>query len=114
MMPGAPVSPHYSTNENRTSRVSGSDADIRAALDALRHVAALDPDRAHALNGVGFSQSDSRLGHRLARLSPAAVSANPFLARRSCSLPRATAARCPLASVTLPGSLTRPTSSADG
>ena len=78
-MPGAPVSPHYSTNENRTSWVSGSDADIRAALDALRHVAALDPDRAHALNGVGFSQSDSRLGHRLARLSPAAVSANPFL-----------------------------------
>ena len=76
----------------------------RAALDALRHVAALDPDRAHALNGVGFSQSDSRLGHSLARLSPAAVSVESLpCVRPSCSLPRAIAARFPLASVTPPG-----------
>ncbi len=39
-----------------------------ATLEALRILAALDPDRADYRNGRGFSASDSRRGHQLAAL----------------------------------------------
>lgn len=39
----------------------------RAAVhDGLRRVAGMDPDRARALNGVGFNRLDGVIGHRLA------------------------------------------------
>lgn len=40
-----------------------------AILEALRILAALDPDRADFRNRKGFSASDSRRGHQLAALS---------------------------------------------
>ena len=54
---------------------------MRAALEALRHVASLDPDGARFENGLGFSKSDVALGHRLSKLSPEAVCRSPGLAR---------------------------------
>jgi len=65
---------------NRKHGDAHSDAQAVAALEALRHVASLDPDGARLKNLVGFSRADVALGHRLARLSPEAVSRSPALA----------------------------------
>lgn len=77
------LSPHYSGVRNQVSNDSPRDARgdgrIRAALAALRHVAALDPDGARLENGVGFGVSDVARGHALAKLSPLTVLRSPVL-----------------------------------
>jgi hypothetical protein len=37
---------------------------LETALEALRTVAALDPDHARDANGVGFAKSDVAIGHQ--------------------------------------------------
>lgn len=74
-------SPHYSGFPNPDSVDSRSDGRVRAALAALRHVAALDPDGARLENGVGFGVSDVARGHALAKLSPLTVLRSPVLCR---------------------------------
>ena len=80
-LPSMRPSPHYSGFQNPVSQDSRSDGRVRAALAALRHVAALDPDGARLENGVGFSVSDVARGHALARLSPLTVLRSPVLCR---------------------------------
>lgn len=74
-------SPHYSQLTNPDSVDPRSDGRVRAALVALRHVAALDPDGARLDNGVGFSVSDVARGHALSKLSPLTVLRSPVLCR---------------------------------
>ena len=65
---------------------SGSDGRIRAALEAIREVASLDPDRARLANAAGFSVADVSLGHRLARLSANHVRNDPVVTNQVLSL----------------------------
>jgi hypothetical protein len=60
-------SPHYSIEKQRNYHTSLSDDALRRAHEAVRYLASLDLDRAHEANGQGFSKSDTRLGHSLAR-----------------------------------------------
>ncbi len=64
-----PVSPHYFVFLPQIYRVSRSEIDdvIRCCHAGLRHVAANDPDHAQKQNGVGFSVTDQKIGHKLAR-----------------------------------------------
>ncbi len=65
------VSPHYFVFLHHKYRVSRSEIDdvIRSCHAGLRYVAANDPDHAQKQNGVGFSASDQKIGHKLARAS---------------------------------------------
>jgi hypothetical protein len=53
--------------ENAPTRGPQTDTERRAA-EGLVRVAALDPDRAQTLNGVGFNKADNWLGHAIAFL----------------------------------------------
>ena len=54
---------------------------LTAALDALRHVASLDPDHARHANGRGFARSDVSLGHRLAVSAASSLRDGPLAAK---------------------------------
>lgn len=65
-----PVSPHYFVFLHHQYRVSRSEIDdvIRSCHAGLRQVARNDPDHAQHQNGVGFSVSDQRIGHKLSKV----------------------------------------------
>jgi hypothetical protein len=53
---------------------------VRAAHDALRAVAGLDPDHAREANGRGFDKGDVALGHALASASAESIGSSPAYA----------------------------------
>lgn len=59
---------------------------VEAALEALRLVAAADPDHAREANGKGFSKSDVALGHRLSMALPDRVKKTPPAAAQAIAL----------------------------
>ena len=85
-VPPAPRSPHYSRVGNRKARDSRSDGRLAAALDAVREVARLDPDKAKVANAAGFSVSDVSLGHRLALLSTEQLRKDPVASGQALAL----------------------------
>ena len=60
-------SPRYNIQKKPIYQQSHNDDVLIRAHEAVRYLAALDLDRAHEANGLGFSKSDTRLGHSLAR-----------------------------------------------
>ena len=62
-------SPHYFIKWNRAHQMTRSDAydAVKRAHDAVIYLANLDADYAKKQNGQGFSKSDSKIGHQLAR-----------------------------------------------
>jgi hypothetical protein len=66
-MSEAGPSPHYSIVPQQKYHTSHSDEVLRRAHEAVRYLAGLDLDRAHEANGQGFSKSDTKLGHCLAK-----------------------------------------------
>ncbi len=77
-----PPSPRYSAAKNRKKTDSPGDGRLSAALDAVKSIARLDPDHARLANGIGFSASDARLGHLLARMSAEQLRDNKSLAKQ--------------------------------
>lgn len=83
-----PVSPHYFVLLNRRYRgsnlfysIAQCDADqLTRAWNAVQWLAAEDLDHAADANGVGFSKSDTTIGHRAAKASLIAAHRNEMLA----------------------------------
>ncbi|TAW65408.1 hypothetical protein ELI15_14030 [Rhizobium ruizarguesonis] len=61
------ASPRYSVEKKPIYQQSHSDEVLARAHEAVRYLAALDLDHAQKANNSGFSKSDTRLGHSLAR-----------------------------------------------
>ncbi|MCJ9720803.1 hypothetical protein MOV66_10290 [Agrobacterium sp. SHOUNA12C] len=66
-MSEAGLSPHYFAVSKPKYQQSHSDEVLARAHEAVRYLAALDLDRASKANNQGFSKSDTRLGHSLAK-----------------------------------------------
>lgn len=89
-------SPHYSSARQQDYRVSNPGcalarstarlAQLAAALDAIREVARLDPDKARLANGVGFSVADVAVGHRLAQLTADQLRKDPVASGQALAL----------------------------
>lgn len=91
-------SPHYFIKWNLSYRPSRSDAAkiIKRAHDAVRYIASLDKDHAKLANGAGFSKSDVRGGHNLARIPVEKVVAHPILSAYALKLARKYKRQLPL------------------
>jgi len=82
------VSPHYFVLLDRKYRgsnlfyqIAHCDADqLTRAWNAVQWLAAKDLDHAADANGVGFSKSDTTIGHRAAKASLIAAHRNEMLA----------------------------------
>ena len=84
-VPPAARSPHYSRARNRRPPAR-CDGRLQAALDAIREVARLDPDKARLANAAGFGVSDVSLGHRLALLSAEQLARDPVASGQALAL----------------------------
>jgi hypothetical protein len=89
-------SPHYFINQERNHpvlnllhRLSRSDAaGTERAHKAIIYLASLDLDHAQIANGRGFSKSDSKRGHNLARWPTERVIRSDMLGPMCCALAR--------------------------
>lgn len=89
-------SPHYSSAPqpgfrrsnpgHALARSAARRAQLEAALEAVREVARLDPDKARLANAAGFSVSDVSLGHRLALLSADQLARDPVASGQALAL----------------------------
>lgn len=81
-------SPHYSVTLDRKYhgsnlfyQIAHCDADqLTRAWHAVQWLANRDLDHAANANGVGFSKSDTKIGHKLARWPPVVVHQSEMLA----------------------------------
>jgi len=63
-----PASEGMTREQIEKASVKISPAQMRAILEGLRQLTAMDGDRASSLNGMGFSKSDTFIGQRLSQL----------------------------------------------
>jgi hypothetical protein len=70
----------FSEFEAQARAASPQQETVRAAHDALRAVAGLDPDHAREANGKGFDRGDVALGHALASGSAESIASSPAYA----------------------------------
>ncbi len=84
------LSPHYFIFPAQKYQPSPSDqeAAVRRAHRAVRYLADLDRDHAQIANASGFSKSDSKCGHNLARCPEEKVVRHFALAALSVRLAR--------------------------
>lgn len=80
------MAPHYSMIRNRRPPEKRCDGRLEAALDAIREVARLDPDKAQLSNGVGFSVADVAVGHRFAQLTADQLRKDPVASGQALAL----------------------------
>lgn len=87
--PESTLSPHYSIDLNLVHRLSRSDASgLERAHKAIQWLASQDMDHAEIANGRGFSKSDSKRGHALARWPTAIVVKSDILGPYAVKLAR--------------------------